>query len=75
MQALSDQKKQAKAGLIAETFKKYIKKSEINKEVEKAVLTMGLSELQQSLLKQYLQNPDNETHAISMQDVILIYLK
>lgn len=36
---------------------------------------MGISELQQCLLKQYLQNPENEAHAISIQDVVLVYLK
>ena len=36
---------------------------------------MGISELQQCLLKQYLQNAENDSLAISIQDVILVYLK
>jgi hypothetical protein len=36
---------------IAECFKKYVKKVEISKEIEGAVLSMTLGELQQSLLK------------------------
>ncbi len=32
--------------VINETFKKYVKRQDVNKEIERAVVTMGISELQ-----------------------------
>ena len=76
LQALCLHRHQLKDNLIADCYKKHVKKASVpvSQETEMAVLSMSISEIQQALIRQVIDNQEGILHVITIEEIVQVYL-